>query len=477
MLRRVLLRTDRALTHVEFRDPNTGVIAVYAYKSEPAVDETPHSPLDPKNFRQRYLIIGAGPAGLGIARIFAERNVAFDVVERHEDVGGIWDISNPRSPMYHSAHFISSKSLSGYRDFKFPESAAEYPSHREVLSFIRAYADHYDLRRHIEFRREVAALVPDDGSWTVRFRDGEMRAYGGVVLANGHQWVPNLPRYPGMDEFRGVSLHSVKYRTAELFTGKRVLIVGCGASAVDIANDAATRAERTFFSMRRGHYFVPKHMFGQPTDVWATSGPNLPSKLRQWMFKALLRKLYGDFSRYGLPAPDHQVLERPPIINSAILDNLSHGRLRAKPDVRAIDPTGALFSDGTREELDVIVYCTGYRECWPFLDEKYLHATGGDDLYLHLFHKRFDNLFVAGLLRTNAGGFWLFELQGELIADAILSDGRQRARLREVKTTTREKRSAGIDYQKNEYQSHYLDTPTYLKQVAKLRSRVGWPKR
>lgn len=416
---------------------------------------------------ERYCIIGAGPAGLGVARRFAEAGIAFDVLERHKDVGGIWDLENPGTPMYESAHFISSKALSGYTDFAFPEGTPDYPSRAQVLAFIRSYADHHGLRKYVEQGVEVLNMEKHAAGWLLQLRGQPPRIYRGVVLANGHQWVPNLPEYPGASLFRGQLLHAVDYRSPALFEGKRVLIVGCGATAIDIANDAATRAQRVVLSARRGHYFVPKHMFGRPTDVWASDGPALPAPLRQALLSRLLKWLHGDLSRYGMPEPDYKILERPPILNSMIFEHLSHGRIQAKPDVRRIDENGVQFKDDSFERFDVIVYCTGYHECWPFLPAHYLRATGENDLYLQVFHRRFDDLFVAGMLRSNAGGFAVFEQQAEAIARAILVPPALRERWRSVKQSGQASLGSGIRYQKNAYQSPYFDARAYAGALAK----------
>jgi cation diffusion facilitator CzcD-associated flavoprotein CzcO len=417
----------------------------------------------------RYCIIGAGAAGLAVARRLSERGIAFDILEAHSDVGGIWDMTNPGSPMYESAHFISSKSVSGYTDMQFPASTPEYPSHRDVLALIRAYAARHQLQRHVEFNQTVTRVEPHGDRWLVE--TNTRRLYRGVILASGFQRTPNMPNYPGMDAFQGESFHSVRYRSSRVFDGKRALVVGCGASGVDIANDAATRASRTLLSMRRGHYFVPKHILGQPTDVWARPGGGvpLPFRARQFLLERLLHRLHGDLTRYGLPKPDHRILERPPVISSHIVDHLSHGRILPKPDIERITAHGVVFTDGTEEPVDVIVYATGYLECWPYLDTSTVRPTGEGDLVLHLFHKRHDNLFVAGLLRTNAGGYAIFEDQGDVIADAILCNEAQRARLRRLKTTTRERRR----YQKNDYQSSYLDAEAYRHRLRALRRAIG----
>jgi cation diffusion facilitator CzcD-associated flavoprotein CzcO len=109
----------------------------------------------------RWLIVGAGPSGLSAARALRTAGVPFDIVERHRDVGGIWDLENPGTPMYESAHFISSKTLSGFDGFPMPDEYPDYPGQPQVLEYIRAFAEHHDLRRHVEF----GGAVTRTSSW------------------------------------------------------------------------------------------------------------------------------------------------------------------------------------------------------------------------------------------------------------------------------------------------------------------------
>src|SRR5687768_275131 len=96
-------------------------------------------------------VIGAGPSGLILARRLQETSASFEVFERHEGVGGIWDIDAPGTPMYESAHFISSRTHSGFRGFPMPDDLPDYPSHRQLLTYIRSFAAAYDLERHVRF--------------------------------------------------------------------------------------------------------------------------------------------------------------------------------------------------------------------------------------------------------------------------------------------------------------------------------------
>ena len=140
-----------------------------------------------------------------------------------------------------------------------------------------------------------------------------------------------------MDRFRGEIRHSSTYRDPDEFRGRRVLVVGGGNSGVDIACDAALFASQAYLSVRRGYRYIPKHIGGVPTDallagvVAPPAGVSLPTDQTKF-----LDQLVGDLTRYGLPAPDHELLASHPIMNTQVLHHLGHGDLIARAGRRAV---------------------------------------------------------------------------------------------------------------------------------------------
>jgi cation diffusion facilitator CzcD-associated flavoprotein CzcO len=363
-----------------------------------------------------YAVIGAGAGGLCAARWLTEQGIPCEVLERNPGLGGIWDIRFPGSPMYESAHFISSRTLSGFRDLPMPESYPDYPSHALVLAYLRDYAEHHRLLPLVRFGSAVRGARPEGGAWLLE-TDGETRQYDGLVLATGQQWLPKLPDIPG--RFEGEVYHSSAYHSARQLDGKRVLVVGGGNSGCDIAADAGSAGSRAFLSLRRGYWFIPKHVFGTPADVFGAKGPHLPHWIEQPLLQGLLRLLVGDLTRLGLPAPDHRLFETHPVLNSQILHSLSHGDVTVKGDVKEFRGRHAVFADGSEEELDVVIFATGYRKAFPVLPEG-LHREGDvSQLFLNLCHRAHPNLFVVGFFETDGGAFPLIDLQAELVAKLV----------------------------------------------------------
>lgn len=363
-------------------------------------------------------IIGAGPAGLATAAALRSRGLDFEIVDPGRGFGGIWDIDRDESPMYESAHFISSKTLSAFDSFPMPDTFPDYPRHDQILAYIRSFARSHDLEGTFGVRVESARRA-DEGGWRVELSDGSTRDYRALCVATGANWVPAIPRVEGT--FEGEAHHAFHYRSPEEFAGKRVLIVGGGNSGCDIACDAARVADRALLSVRRGYHFVPKYVFGQPSDVFAHGGPTLPAWLERRVFGVLIRRLLvGDVTRFGLPRPDHAILESHPIMNTRVLHHLGHGDLEARADVSGFDGKTVRFSDGRADEVDLVVWATGYRREYPFFEETMVDTSrGAPELYLNVAHRQHDDLFFLGLFETDGAAYPLLSRQGHIVAAAL----------------------------------------------------------
>jgi len=415
-------------------------------------------------------IIGAGPGGLMAAAALKARHIPFEIVDAGRAPGGIWDINRESTPMYESAHFISSRRLSGFPEFPMPESYPDYPRHDRILAYIQSFARHHDLERHITFGVRVDTTTHrEGGGWDVTLSSGQTRQYSALCVATGTTWHPRVPQLPG--HFDGEAYHSFYYRSPKEFEGKRVLIVGGGNSAADIACDAARSAKRAFISLRRGYYFLPKFVFGMPTDVFGHSGPQLPRWLEEPVFGFLMNKiLVGDLTKYGLQKPDHPILRSHPILNTQLLHHLGHGDIEARKDVQSLDGHVVHFVDGTSEDIDLIVWATGYDKPFPFLAEAELELQQGvPDLYLNIFHRRHADLFFMGLFETDGAAYGLFGAQAALIASYLDSTLPTHARTRfdALRASARPDLRGGVKYVASARHDYYVKGDVYEKALRK----------
>ena len=375
-----------------------------------------NSPVDRTD---RWLIVGAGPSGLSVALAMRTAGLAFDAVEADTQVGGLWNWDNPGTAIYESAHFISSSARSGWADFPMPDHYPDYPRWWEIRDYIHAWAAHHDLPRHYEFGVRVERAEPVETAsgecWDVTLSTGETRRYRGVVACPGFQRVPHTPEYPGT--FTGEARHSQTFKRADEFRGKKVMVVGAGNSAVDIAVDAAIASDRAIISTRRGYWFFPKHLGGVTFDCYAINTVSSQERLREFLDIHV-----GDVSEIGFGEPDHAPLEHHPILNDQVLHHLSHGDLVARPQIERFDGNTVHFVDGTAEELDLIIWATGFKDQVAFIADEHCRISAVDaetDLYLWMFHRRHPHLVVLGPANLAAGGYWGLASAADLIVNHI----------------------------------------------------------
>lgn len=420
-----------------------------------------------------YAIIGAGPMGLCTARQLQKHGIAYVGFELHSDVGGLWDIDNPHSTMYESAHLISSKGTTQFSEFPMRDEVAPYPHHSEMRRYFRDYARYFELYPHFQFNTRVLRIERQDQGWKLfSEKDGVTREwqFAGVLIANGTLHTPNLAQLPGA--FDGEMLHSSGYRSADVFSGKRVLVVGCGNSACDITVDAVHRAASVDLSVRRGYYFLPKFLMGKPIDTFG-GAVKLPRKLKQRIDGLLIRALVGKPSNYGLPDPDYKLYESHPVMNSLVLHHLAHGDIKPRRDVASINGKQVTFTDGEQAEYDLILQGTGYKLDYPFIERRHLNwpeGAGAPKLYLNVFHPEYDDLFMMGMVEASGLGWEGRAEQAELVALYIRQLQTDSQAAKTFQATKRERASLRLDggyqYLELERMAYYVHKDTYRQSIA-----------
>ncbi|XP_021928625.1 flavin-containing monooxygenase FMO GS-OX-like 3 isoform X2 [Zootermopsis nevadensis] len=232
-----------------------------------------------------------------------------------------------------------------FPDFPFHETETSFVHHTEVLKYLKGYAEHRDLYKHIRLRTVVNKVtpVPVDGgrtSWSVSIQDLETKKreeleFDAVMVCNGHYCAPYIPEIEGIDEFRGSIQHSKAYRSPEAFRNLRVVVLGAASSGADIGMELSEVAGEVYISH------------------------NLPEPL-----------LY-------LPSNVKQV-----------------------PGIKSASREGFTFHDDSTAEADALIYCTGYRFEFPFLTPECKVRTEGRrvmPLYKHLIHTELPSICFVGL--------------------------------------------------------------------------------
>jgi len=344
-------------------------------------------------------------------------------------IGGNWRYENDNgtSSAYRSLHINSARKLMSYKAFPMPEDYPDYPSHWQVAKYFDDYAERFGLTEKITFRTEVVSAEPSEDGWevTVEGPDGRRtESYRAVIVANGHHWKPRWPEppFPGTDEYEGEQMHVHHYREPDVLEGKRVLVLGIGNSAVDLAVESSRIADATFLAMRRGAYVLPKFLGGTPIDESAPPAmTRLPIFVQRFFFNRLLKVSIGEMTDYGLPKPDHKLLEAHPTVSSELLPRLGHGDIAAKPNIdRFSGGRTVRFADGSEEEIDLVIYCTGYEISFPFLDEKVFASHDNRmPLYQRAVSAENPGLYFIGFVQPLGPLMPVAEAQSEWIADLL----------------------------------------------------------
>ncbi|KAI3368948.1 hypothetical protein L3Q82_025921 [Scortum barcoo] len=378
---------------------------------------------------RRVAVIGAGSSGLACIKICVEEGLEPVCFESSDDIGGLWRFKESpepeRSSIYRSLVVNTSKEMMCFSDFPMPADYPNYMHNSQLLQYLRLYAEHFHLLRYIHFQTTVRSVTqrPDFslyGQWdivTINVDGQEERhVFDAVLVCSGHYTHPSLPlsAFPGHESFSGSCFHSWEYKDADACRGKRVVVVGIGNSGGDIAVEISRSAEKTFLSTRKGAWVIGKMSnSGLPLDMTAITRLNniltllIPKTLVNWAAERALNHKY-DHRLYGLK-PAHRLLDKRPLINDDLPGRILHGALVMKPNLRAFKDCGVVFEDGTVEEnIDAVVFCTGYNGTFPFLPPALSEGPHGE---LTLYKR----LFPPSLLRPTLAVMGLFQTKGPIM--------------------------------------------------------------
>jgi thioredoxin reductase len=433
---------------------------------------------------QKVCVIGAGSSGIAACQVLDTQGIPFDCFEKGSQVGGNWRFENDNgmSSAYRSLHINTSRGLMAYRTYPMPDDYPDYPNHFQIARYFDDYVDHFGLREKIRFRTEVKSVVPADGEWEIAVEGAdagrETIRYRAVLVANGHHWDPRWPEppFPGSEEFEGEQMHVHHYREPDALRGKRVLVLGIGNSATDIAVEASRIAEKTILAMRRGAYVIPKYLSGRPTDEAASKLlTRMPLPVQRFVLARMLGMAAGDMTAYGLPEPDHKLLEAHPTVSAELLSRLGHGDIEVKPNIgRFAGGRTVRFVDGSEEDVDLVVYCTGYKITFPFFDEGLIAAEGNRlPLYRRVVSVEHPGLYFIGFVQPLGAIMPVAEAQAEWVADllggrgTLPSPAEMRAEIASSEAKVRKR------YVASKRHTIQVDFHPYLRELRKERKRAA----
>ncbi|XP_035270371.1 flavin-containing monooxygenase 5-like [Anguilla anguilla] len=384
---------------------------------------------------RRVAVIGAGCSGLACIKCCLDEGLVPVCFESGDDIGGMWRYKERPEPdhcsIYRSLITNTSKEFMCFSDFPMPDHYPNYLHHSQLLQYLRLYAAHFDLLRHIRFQTTVCCVkegpqFSHSGQWEVETKNGvgdkERHIFDAVLVCTGHFTRPAMPLedFPGVETFEGKCYHSWEYRHPDALQGKRVVVVGIGNSGGDIAVEISRAARKTFLSTRQGAWVIGRMSDGGlPVDMTMITRCRsllmhfLPKALVHWAGERGLNQKY-DHRLYGL-LPKHRLLEGRTLINDDLPGRILSGALVMKPHLQGFRGSSVVFEDGTVEDqIEAVVFCTGYNYSFPFLPSSLFQGHGHElTLYHHVFSPtlKHPTLAIMGLVSARGPFMPVVEMQ------------------------------------------------------------------
>jgi putative flavoprotein involved in K+ transport len=308
--------------------------------------------------RHSVVVVGAGPAGLSAAARLQDAGMKVLVIDRSKSVGSAW------RTRYDSFRLHTIRWLSGLPGMAIPRTSGPWVARDDFVSYLERYARQFNIRP--QFGIELQGLRADDGDgWELSTSDGSMQAQQ-VVLATGACTQPRVPNWPGRDTFKPPMIHSSQYRNPSAYRGKRVLVVGAGNSASEIAADLAGARDVTVeMAVRTPPTILRRDTYGVPTQPVGIALRYAPAAILNPVGVALRRITIPDLSEYGLPRPkapysQFQRTGTVPVLDHGFVAAVRSGAITVRTAVMALDGRDVIHADGLRSSPDAVVAATGY---------------------------------------------------------------------------------------------------------------------
>jgi len=435
----------------------------------------------------KVCVIGAGAAGLVTAKELQEVGIEFEVLEKRDNLGGLWYLDEKGSSVSEKTSATSSKTFLQFSDFPFDKDEDAFPHHSHYIQYLKRYTAAHNLTPHIHYNCEVLEVTKEGETWRVKAnKNGQPyeKVFDGLAICSGLHHVPLIPNFEGFENFQGEVIHSAFLKDSSELAGKRVVVVGGGESAADFVHELTTIASKVSMSLRRG-LALTRHWspYGLPGDydstrakVWlprtylhdynvSCRSEDVPSAFKTLyvllglpillgmlaisyqrsiqLLKALFdwrswSALFQEVPRYGpacgvsLAQDCRELCKEPPqseadvqkrvwklktlmdwysgsMHNSqpftkriAFVEDIVRGTAQLLPGIAKCQGGKQVeFADGTVEEVDVVLLCTGFQSTLPFFP--LIPQLDGRNLYKNIFVPHEKNVGFIGYVRPNVG--------------------------------------------------------------------------
>ncbi|TMS20645.1 Dimethylaniline monooxygenase [N-oxide-forming] 5 [Larimichthys crocea] len=383
---------------------------------------------------RRVAVIGGGSSGLACIKCCLDEGLEPVCYESSDDFGGLWRFKeNPepdRASIYHSVIINTSKEMMCFSDFPIPGHYPNFMHNSLIMDYFRMYADNFQLTKYIRFNTKVLQVkqrsdFSHSGQWDVETenKDGkkEKHIFDAVMICIGHHCHPNMPLHdlPGIDTFKGKYFHSRDYKTPEEWRNKKAVVIGIGNSGIDIAVELSRVTKQLYLSTRRGAWILNRvGENGLPLDMLFNRVLYSMQRILPFSFfcdlgeRQLNRRF--DHALYNLK-PKHRLFSQHPTVNDELPNRILSGTVQVKPNIRRFQGSNVEFDDGSVvEDVDLVVFATGYRFSFPFLASQVVTVTENKaSLYKYVFPPELarPTLAIIGLVQPLGGVMPISEMQ------------------------------------------------------------------
>ncbi|TVU26472.1 hypothetical protein EJB05_29020, partial [Eragrostis curvula] len=355
------------------------------------------------------LIVGAGPAGLAVAACLAQLSIPYVIVEREECSASLW-----RNRAYNRLKLHLAKEFCELPHMSYPADAPTYIPKDQFVKYIDGYIEHFNIRP--KYRTSIESCKYDEGTkcWISMAHNMDTSTSvkytsSFLVVASGENSAEIIPIIPGLDGFPGELTHSSRYKSGATYSGKNVLVVGCGNSGMEIAYDLACHGANTSIVVRSPVHIMTKELI----RLGMTLVQYLPVNMVDTLLVTMSNFVFGDLSRHGIPKPKIGPLQlksetgRSAVIVVGTVRLIKKGIIKVVGSISRIKGNIVEFEDREDFSFDAIVFATGYRSTaniWLKNGESMLNDDGLPKKKFPNHWKGANGLYCAGLAKRGLAG-------------------------------------------------------------------------
>lgn len=354
---------------------------------------------------KKVCVIGAGISGLSVIHELEKLNIDYICYEKRDELGGLWNYSETQTSVYKSCLQNHPRQYMYINDCHIENSSSDYVTHQEYLDYLKQF-DFY----HIKYNSSVTGVRYNTKTslWEVTVNQ-DVVLFSDVVVCSGHYTSPNIPKE--YELFSGELLHSIEYKRANRFKDKKVLIVGAGSSAIQIASDLVETAKDIVISTRSVPYILRRYIDNQTLfDFYKSFQGELDTEI-----DGILHKHNEHQTSYNIPAPSQSVSRCTTLpISDSIFIHAKENKVKFKGKINDIKGKQVCF-EHEDETYDVLILATGYNLEFSFLD----FDVDYKDNFNYIIHKKQPSLYFMGMLQPVGPVPRLLSVQSKVIAQVI----------------------------------------------------------